>query len=194
MLNWKYVVPCVLMIAGVAEGNPMDEGVFEDFEGIAPNTAVGEVIDLGGAELSGKSFAGVVGQGALYHSGVRSWMVLEDGVGAIDFGDVNAGSVGFYLRTHPSADGDTVVTAYDDLGEVVGDIVTVVGGSFDVSDPSGKGFTFIKYTGDIDRIEIENFASNRMNGIDDLGFSLVPEPSSILLLGFGALGVIKRRK
>lgn len=186
-----------MSMCSIAIAAPQDQDVFEDFEGISPNTAVGDPITLGttpnAATLAGDAFAGVVGQGVLYHSGVRSWMVVENGTGTIDF-ETNAATVEFFIRTHPTADGDTVVTAFDDSDTAIGPPITIVKGTTDPSDPLGKGFFLVQLTGNIDRIEIQNLATNVMNGIDDLGYSVIPEPATLGLLLLGACGLAPRRR
>jgi len=169
------------VLLSTAEAAPQDQDFFEDFEGI-PNTMTGAPFSLGSApdsaSLSGNAFAGFASQPALYHSGIRSWMVLENSVGLIEFADNNAAVVEFFIRTHPMADGDTIVTAFDDFDQIIGSPITI---------PTGDGFTLVSLSGSIDRIEIANNATNIMNGLDDFGFTTVPEPSSLVL---GAIAIV----
>ncbi|MCG8619216.1 MAG: hypothetical protein MI802_23590 [Desulfobacterales bacterium] len=196
--KWKWALPAVLCVVSSAVAAPQDLGVFENFEGISPNTAVGAPINLGSspntATLGGDAFAGVIGVGPLYHSGIRSWMVLQESTGIIDFAENNASAVEFFVRTHPSADGDTVITAFDDLNQAIGSPITIAAGFADPSDPLGKGFTLVSFSGDIDHIIIDNNASNQINGIDDLGFTNIPEPASLAVLGLALPLCARRRK
>jgi len=175
------------VLLSTAKAAPQDQDFFEDFEGI-PNTTTGDPFSLGSApdsaSLSGNAFAGFASEQELYHSGIRAWMVLENSVGLIEFPDNNAAVVEFFIRTHPSADGDTIVTAFDDFDQIIGSPITIVGGFFD---PTGDGFTLVSLSGSIDRIEIANNATNFMNGLDDFGFTTVPEPSSLVL---GAIAIV----
>ncbi len=196
MFDWKPTLAVALLVAATVSAAPQDQAVFEDFEGFSPNTSVGDPILLGTspdrAALTDNSFAGVVGQGALYHSGVRAWMVLEDSVALIDFFENNAAVVEFFIRTHPNADGDTVVTAFDDFNQVIGNPVTIAAGFSDPTDPLGRGFTLVSLSGDIDHITIANNATNTLNGLDDFGFTNVPEPATLALVGVG-LPLLARR-
>lgn len=198
MIDWKPTLAVVVLVAATVSAAPQDQAVFEDFEGFSPNTNVGDPILLGAspnrAALTDNSFAGVVGQGVLYHSGVRSWMVLENSVAFIDFFERNAATVEFFIRTHPSADGDTVVTAFDDFDQVIGSPITIPAGFSDPGDPLGRGFTLVSLSGDIDHITIANNATNIMNGLDDFGFTNVPEPASLVLVGVGLPLLMRRRR
>lgn len=198
MFHWRSTLAVMLLIATAASADPQDQAVFENFEGFSPNTGVGDPILLGTspnrAALTDSAFAGVVGQGVLYHSGVRSWMVVENSVALIDFFENNAATVEFFIRTHPTADGDTVVTAFDDADQVIGGPVTIPAGFSDPSDPLGRGFTLVSLSGDIDHITVANNATNTLNGLDDFGFTNVPEPASLALGGVCALLLTGRRR
>jgi hypothetical protein len=160
------VLPIALLLFAVRAGAaPEDLDVFTDFENVNPNTAVGEIIEVGtppeSAEFSGDAFGGVVGLGQLYHSGLRAWMVIESGVGFIDFIS-DAAEVQFWATAHSSANGNTVITAFDAADVMIGSPVTLTPGS---------GYQLLTFSGAIASIEVENLASNQMNGIDDFGFT-----------------------
>ena len=114
------------------------------------------------ATFGGDAFAGRVGVGSLYHSGLRAWMVNAGGTGTIDF-SVDAAVVEFFARAHPSGDGDTVITAFDGADQVIGaPIMLAPGGSWKL----------ISITGGVTRIDVENLATGSfLNGIDDFGFT-----------------------
>ena len=179
----------VVLTAGAAGAVPEDQDFFTDFEDVIPNTTVGEIIEVGippeTAELGGDAFGGVVGIGALYNSGLRAWMVTAGGTGSIDF-QPDAGVVEFFATAHPTANGTTVITAFDASAGVVGSPVTL---------NPGAGFQLVSFTGAIASIEVVNNASNQLNGIDDFGFTPVPEPSASILLVAGgyALALLARR-
>ena len=186
-MRYRCGLGCLLLVlvGTSAWAAPQDQSVFEDFEGFSPNTTVGDPVLLGDsperAALVDNSFAGIVGDTALYHSGVRAWMVLENSTAFIDFFENNAASVEFFIRTHPLADGDTVVTAFDDAAEVIGTPITIPAGFSDPADPLGLGFTLVSLTGNIDHLTIQNNATNRLNGLDDFGFTAIPEPGTVAL-------------
>ena len=112
----------------------------------------------------------------------------------IDFAENNAAIVEFFIKTHPSANGDTIVTAFDDGGSVIGSSLTITAGFFDTTDPLGKGFSLVSFSGNIDRIEISNTATNFMNAMDDIGFTSVPEPTSMALIGACLPVLLLRRR
>lgn len=151
--------------------DPQDQMFFSDFEGIVPNTQVGQPFDVGEggtvATLGGDAFAGIIGLTQLYHSGVKAWMVNPQGTGTITF-STSAAAVEFFARTNSSANGNTVITAFDDSGNLIGDPIMI---------GLADGWQLISLTGSIERIEVENLASgsNRINAIDDFGFTPVEE-------------------
>ena len=187
LATWVYAV---VLATGPAGAAPQDQDFFTDFEDIVPNTSVGEIIEVGAppetAELGGDAFGGVVGIGPLYNSGIRAWMVTTGGTGFIDF-EPDAGVVEFFATAHPTANGTTVVTAFDASNAVVGTPVTL---------NPGAGFQLVSFTGAIASIEVVNNATNQMNGIDDFGFTPVPEPSANTLLAAGSatLALLARRR
>lgn len=170
--------------------DPQLQAYFTDFEDVNPNTAIGEIIQVGvppeTAELGGDAFGGVVGLGQLYHSGLRAWMVVQNGVGFIDF-QPEAGVVELFATAHAAADGTTVITAFDASDAVVGTPVTLA---------PGTGFQLVSFTGSIASIEVVNNATNQMNGIDDFGFTPVPEPGlgSMLYAGVTGVAFLARRR
>ena len=198
MYLWKTLLAVTLFAPATAFAVPQDQQVFEDFEGFSPNTNPTEPIVLGTspsrAALTDNAFAGLLGIGSLYHSGVRSWMVETQSTAFINFPDNNAAVVEFFVRTHPDADGDTIITVFDDLDQVIGSPITIAAGFSDPSDPLGRGFTLVSLTGDIDHITVENQATNFVNAIDDLGFTAVPEPASLLLTSVVLPFLVRRRR
>ena len=165
------------LFAAPAAALPKHQAVFTDFEGI--NTAVGEIIVVGvspdSAELSGDAFAAFLGIDALYHSGTYSWMVLPNGTGVMTF-ETDADVVEFYARVLSSATESTVITAFDAFDVIVDGPVIVV---------PGTPWQLISLSGGIAWIEVVNLDSAQINGIDDFGFTLLPEPGAALTLASG---------
>ncbi len=162
------------------------QDVSEDFEGFIPNTTPGDDITLGttpkSATLGGDAFAGVVGIGALYHSGIRAWMIEAGGTGTITF-ETNAAEVSFWAIQDSGAGGGLVITAFDDDDNEIDSSTHA----------SGDPFALVKFTGSVDRITFENQSSSRMSSVDDLSFTAVPEPAMLGLLAMGLLGWRRRR-
>ena len=171
----------LLLLASPAAAVPQDLDVFTSFEEFSPNSSIGEIIAVGlsptTAEFSGDAFAGRIFMGALYHTGVRSWMVVENGVGVIEFVTTDAATVEFWARVLSAASGSTVITAFDAFDVIADGPVTII---------PGTGWQLVALTGSIARIDVENFDANEMNAIDDFGFTPLPEPSAALALVSGS--------
>ena len=190
MTTNRYATIAVVIFVSFAStwayASPIDLDVYESFEGISPNTAPNVPFSIGPpaaeATFSGNAFAGVAGVGALYNQsvtpGVRAWMVNQASVGQIDFG-VAASTVEFFARAHPGADGNTVITAFDAGNQQIGSVVNL--GPVD-------GWTLVTFGGAVDHIQVQNLATNVLNGIDDFGYTPVPEPSAGLLALLAAAG------
>jgi hypothetical protein len=180
----------LLLFAAPAAALPEDQAVFTDFEDVFPNTVPGEIIVVGvspdSADLGGNAFGGRIGVGALYHSGIRAWMVEANGTGKITF-ETDAGKVEFYARVLPGVTGQTVITAFDAFDVIVDDPVAI---------EPGTGWILISLTGGIARIDVVNLDGAQLNGIDDFGYTPLPEPGAALALisGSALLGVINRRR
>ena len=155
------------LFAAPAAALPEDQAVFTDFEGV--RSVPGEIIVVGvsptTANLGGEAFGGRARIAALYHSGSRAWMVLANGTGVITF-ETDAATVEFWAKVLSVASGNTIITAFDGCDVIVDGPVTI--------DP-GTGWQLVSFNGSIARIEVENFADNLINGIDDFGFTPVPE-------------------
>jgi len=180
----------LLLLAAPAAALPEDQTVFTSFEDVFPNTIPGEIITVGvspdSADLGGDAFGGRIGVLALYHSGVRSWMVEANGTGVITF-ETDADVVEFYARVLSSATGDTVITAFDAFDVIVDGPVIVA---------PGTGWQLISLTGGIARVDVVNLDGAQLNGLDDFGFTPLPEPGATLMLvsGSALLGVIYSRR
>jgi hypothetical protein len=183
----------LLLFAAPAAAVPETQAVFTDFEDISPNTIPMEIITVGAspdsADLGGDAFGGIIGVGALYHTCCKAWMVLAKSTGVITF-ETDADIVEFYARVLFDATGDTVITAFDAFdafGAIVDGPVAV---------KPGTGWQLISLTGGIARIDVVNLDDTQLNGIDDFGFTPLPEPGAALALVSGAalLGVIHRRR
>ena len=174
------------LLASPAAAVPEALAVFTSFEEFNPNSAIGQTIVVGTspttAEFSGNAFAGRVGLGVLYHTGMRSWMVLGDNIlgslGVINFVTTDAAIVEFWTRVLSAASGDTVITAFDALDVIVGGPVTI---------SPGTGWQLDSFTGSIARIDVVNLDANQMNAIDDFGFTPLPEPGAALALASGSV-------
>ena len=179
------------LLAAPAAAVPQDLDIFSSFEEFNPNSAIGQIIAVGSSptttEFSGDAFAGRIGNGLLYHTGFRSWMVLENGMGVIDFVTTDAATVEFWARVLSAASGNTVITAFDAFDVIAGGPVTII---------PGTGWQLVSFTGSIARIDVVNLDANEMNGIDDFGFTPLPEPGAALALTSGSilLLVIGRRR
>ncbi len=158
------------LFAAPAAALPQDQTVFTSFEDIFPNTNVGDLIVVGtfpdSADLTGDAFAGVIHVFELYNSGIKSWMVVTNGTGVITF-ETDAAVVEFYAKVLGLAMRDTVITAFDAFGVIVGVPVTV---------SPGTGWQLISLSGAIAQITVQNLDPQQMNGIDDFGFTPVPDP------------------
>jgi hypothetical protein len=180
----------LLLLAGPAAALPEDQDVFTNFEDVSPNTSPGEIIVVGvspdSANFGGDAFGGRLGMAALYHSGTRSWMVQVNGTGLISF-ETDADTVEFYARVRSSATGNTVITAFDALDVIVDGPVVV---------QPGTGWQLVSLSGGIAEIDVENLDGEQMNGIDDFGFTPLPEPSASMALASGAalIGLAARRR
>ena len=152
---------------------PQDLDVFSSFEEFNPNSAIGQIIVVGPspttAEFSGDAFAGQIGNLVLYHTGFRSWMVVENGMGVIDFVTTDAATVEFWARVHPAATGNTVITAFDAFDVIVDGPVTII---------PITGWQLVSLTGSIARIDVVNLDANEMNAIDDFGFTPARMPTA----------------
>ena len=170
------------LLAAPAAAVPQDLDFFTSFEDINPNSAIGEIIVLGTspttAEFGGDAFAGRIFVAALYHTGLRSWMVVENGVGVIDFVTTDAATVEFWVRVLSAATGNTVITAFDAFDVIADGPVTI---------SPGTGWQLVSLTGSIARIDVVNLDVNEMNAIDDFGFTPLPEPSAALALASGSV-------
>jgi hypothetical protein len=175
-LNALAALLALPLFAAPAVAAPQDLDFFTDFEDIDPNTNAGDIITVGvspeTADLGGDAFAGVVGDFSLYFSGIRAWMVLPGGTGTINF-ETLAVQVEFFATAHPSAGSTTVITAFDEFDAVIGAPVTL---------NPGAGFQLVSFTGEIDHIDVVNNDGSQMNGIDDFGFTPVPEAGGTLML------------
>lgn len=178
--NAVATVSALLLSALPAAALPEDQAVFTDFEDVSPNTVPGEIIVVGvspdSADLGGNAFGGRIGVGSLYHSGSRSWMVEANGTGVITF-ETDGDVVEFYARVLSSATGETVITAFDAFDVIVDGPVVV---------EPGTGWQLVSLTGGIARIDVVNLDGAQLNGIDDFGFTPLPEPGTALTLASGA--------
>jgi len=180
----------LLVFAAPAAALPQDQEVFTNFEDVFPNTIPGEIIVVGvsprSADLGGDAFGGRLNIPALYHTGVRSWMVQPNGTGVMSF-ETDADVVEFYARVLSSATSNTVITAFDALDVIVDGPVIV---------QPGTGWQLISLSGGIAEIDVENLDGAQMNGIDNFGFTPLPEPSAAMALASGAalIGLAARRR
>jgi hypothetical protein len=188
--NAVATLSALLLSALPAAALPEDQAVFTNFEDVSPNTVPGEIIVVGvspdSADLGGNAFGGRIGVGSLYHSGSRSWMVEANGVGVITF-ETDGDVVEFYARVLSSATGETVITAFDAFDVIVDGPVAV---------EPGAGWQLVSLTGGITRIDVANLDGAQLNGIDDFGFTPLPEPGTALTLASGValLIVIRHRR
>ena len=113
-------------------------------------------------------------------------MVQVNGTGVISF-ESDADTVEFYARVLSSATGNTVITAFDAMDVIVDGPVIV---------QPGTGWQLISLSGGIAEIDLENLDGAQMNGIDDFGFTPLPEPSASIALASGAalIGLAARRR
>ena len=169
---------------------PTDQDNFTSFESLF--TMQGVPFSLGSTPdvtFSGDAFSGSIGNAALYHNdGFFSWMVDGGGAGVIDF-EVNAAVVEFFAKANPglSPGETTVITALDDLNQQL-DSVTVT---------PGEDWRLVSFVGDIDHVEVVNNALSTgpaaYNGIDDFGYTPVPEPQDALWVALIALAILSRK-
>ena len=176
------------LFAAPAAALPEDQAVFTSFEGV--DTVPEEIFVVGvspdSAEFSGPAFSTTLDVTLLYHSGLYSWMVVPNGIGVISF-ETDADTVEFWATVLSGATGSTVITAFDAFDVIVDGPLIVA---------PGTGFQLISLSGGIARIEVVNLDGAQLNGIDDFGFTPLPEPGAMLTLASGAalLGLIGRRR
>ena len=161
--SWSELIAGVLSIAisASALAAPVDQDVFTDFETInSSDFTIGTSPDTAHFTVG---FSGVVGIGELYHSGTHAWMVNRLDTGLITF-ETDAATVNFFARTRSTADGNSVLTAFNSLDQVI-DTLTL---------SPGDGWVEVIFTGAIARIEFTNSATctGCMNSIDDFGLSV----------------------
>ena len=155
------------LFAASAAALPEDQAVFTDFEGV--RSVPGEIIVVGvspdSADLGGDAFSSRRRIGELYHSGMWAWMVLANGMGVITF-ETDAAAVEFWATARARATGNTIITAFNESDVIVGGPVTI---------NPGTGWQLVSFSGRIARIDVVNLDGSWMNGIDDFGFTPVPE-------------------
>ena len=135
--------------------------VSTSFEGInSSDFTIGDSPEA--ARFSGDAFSGVLGVPQLYRTGSSAWMVNPQGTGVISF-QTPAQSMQFHARLRSTADGPTVITAFDAEDQVL-DSVTL--------DNPNAAFQRVEFRGPISRIEVANnsSAANSVNSIDDFSF------------------------
>lgn len=160
---------------------PVDQDVFTDFETIdSTDFTLGTSPDT--AHFT-DGFSGVANILELYHSGTHAWMVNPAVTGTITF-ETNAATVNFFARTRSTADGNSILTAFNSLDQVI-DTLTLT---------PADDWVEVLFTGAIAKIEFQNLATGGcttcMNSIDDFGFSAVPVPAAAWLFGSGLVGLI----
>jgi hypothetical protein len=154
----------------------------EDFENIGGFLTDGAGIsdfNVGAAHFTG----GVSGIGRipeLYSSGKHAWMVKGGQTGVIQFG-ADVTEVSFHAKAFSQAEGSSVITAFDDTGNIIETI------TLNNTDPFQK----VAISGAIDRIEFVNNDSdiNRMNSLDDFSMTSVPLPPALGLFGTALLAI-----
>jgi hypothetical protein len=158
-------IACIvgLMMVGIASATPSNQLIFEDFESInSDDFSVGS--DGVEAHFT-DGFSAQAGISELYNSGTHAWMVNPGETGQIEFA-TNTAVVEFFARTRSTANGTSVLTAFDEQDNQVGDSI--------ILNP-GDRFEIFSFTGSIRRIEFTNNAdsscSDCMNSIDDFGFT-----------------------
>ena len=196
-IEWKILPVFALLVTGfvaprVYAVNPAD---FDSFTGFDTFQATDFTIGPTGLNDSGPDnarfrdgFADQFLGGQFYESSVGAWLIDGVQTGVVDFENNNAASVAFVARSGP---GDLVIRAFDDGDNPIGDEVRILG--------SNTAFEEVTFTGSIDRIELANLSplvggNSDLAAIDDFGFTTVPEPASMVVLGLGGLLVSRRRR
>ena len=157
----------VAALVGIASPSAKAFDVFTGFEEFIPNTIPGDLFDVGASPnsttFSGNAFAGRAFQPALYHTGLRGWMVLPLSTGTVDF-ETPATLVDFWARTHPTATGNTVITVFDPDGNPT-DGRTLA---------PADGWQNVVFGGPVGQITVVNEDALTINGVDDFGYDVGP--------------------
>lgn len=184
MLRYRTVGACAVFVAlcgTAALALPEDQAVFTDFEGISSTDFV-----VGSSPASAHFSGGLsdfLGIFELYHSGLYAWMIDPQEFGLIEF-ETDAAVVEFYARNASFATQPTLIVAMDEHHEVVD--------SHQID--QNEAWELVTLRGVIDHIEVYNFDTEAMNSIDDFGFTPVPEPGTLALLGVVGAAVIRRAR
>ena len=212
----------ILAAAGAAQGSTITFAARGAFDAAAPGLAL-ETFETGlvspgsvtvctgplssaagspcfpaGALLPGVSYSAVPGPGMVVLGagflgvGNTSKVVGPDAFAAtFDLTFTSAGAVGFDVFPGTTA-GTVQISLFDPSNAPLG--------LFSLAVPVGPTFFGVISTGDlIGRINIASLGATRGELIDNLAYgvapsTLVPEPTSLLLLGSGVLGVLGRRR
>ena len=171
-----------LLAAGVVSAGPMDLDHFTDFESLSSSPSDILSTYVHGTSPNRVTFNGNSGRKpdpSLYSSGIRAYWLEPGESGSIVF-ETAAGEVEFFARDVSPGATASSIEALDASNSVLQTInLTSAWESYAISG-----------VGAVASLRIVNPGGSTFTGVDDFGYSAIPEPSASILFMFGALGTL----
>ena len=177
------VLICLCFLAaGVVSAGPMDLDHFTDFESLSSDP--GDILStyVHGTSPDRVTFNGNSGRKpapSLYNSGIRAYWLESGESGSIVF-ETAAREVEFFARdVNPGATASSI-EVLDASNSVLQTIsLTSAWESYAISAVGG-----------VASLSVINPGGGTLTGVDDFGYSAIPEPLAYILFMFGALGTL----